>query len=114
MAGELTHFELGAPDAKKAKAFFASLLRWTFERFGDGEQAVIRTPTIRGGLHDGVTTATPVAYFTVDDIDAAVAQVRQLGGHADDPSPEEPGFGRFSTCTDDQGIRFGLHQSSDS
>jgi uncharacterized protein len=113
MTGELTHIELGAPDAKKAQAFFGPLLGWTFERAGGGEQAVIQTPGIRGGLHDGVTTATFTAYFRVDDISEAVAKVRELGGHAEDPSPYELGFGRFSTCTDDQGIPFGLHQPQD-
>ena len=83
------------------------------EPFGGGDQAVIQTPGIPGGLHDGVTTATFTAYFKVDDISQAVTQVRELGGHAEDPSPYEPGFGRFSTCTDDQGIPFGLHQPQD-
>jgi predicted enzyme related to lactoylglutathione lyase len=110
MSGEPTHIELGAPNARKAQAFFGSLFDWTFERYGDGDQAAIRTPTIRGGIHDGVTTRTLTTYFRVDDIDDAVAKVRQLGGSAEDPSPEEPEFGRFSTCTDDQGIPFGLHQ----
>jgi predicted enzyme related to lactoylglutathione lyase len=108
--GEPTHIELGAPDAGKVKTFFGELFHWTFEPFGDGDQAAISTPTIRGGLHDGVTTATLTTYFSVDDIEIAVDRVRQLGGHADDPSPHEPGFGRFSTCTDDQGIPFGLNQ----
>jgi len=110
MSGEPTHIELGAPDARKAQAFFGALFEWRFEPFGDGDQSVIQTPTIRGGIHDGVTNTTLTTYFRVDDIDQAVAKVRQLGGAADDPSAEEPGFGRFSTCTDNQGIPFGLHQ----
>jgi uncharacterized protein len=110
MTGEPTHIELGAPDAKKAKEFFGSLFDWTFEQYGEGDQAAIQTPTIRGGLHDGVPTGTLVTYFRVDDINDAVAKVRQLGGQADGPSPDEPGFGRFSTCTDNQGIPFGLCQ----
>ena len=110
MSGEPTHIELGAPDARKAREFFGSLFDWTFERFGDGDQSAIRTPTIRGGIHDGVTTTTLTTYFRVDDIGVAVTKVRELGGTADDPSPEEPGFGRFSTCTDNQGIPIGLHQ----
>jgi len=110
MTGELTHIELGAPDAKKAKQFFGALFDWTFEPFGDGEQAVVQTPTLRGGLHDGVTSTSLTAYFKVDDIDAAVTRVCELGGHTDGASPEEPGFGRMATCTDDQGIPFGLHQ----
>jgi uncharacterized protein len=110
MTGEPTHIELGAPDAGRAKTFFGTLFGWRFEPFGDGEQATLQTPTIRGGLHDGVTTSTLTTYFQVENIDDAVAKVRELGGHADDASPDEPGFGRFSTCSDDQGIPFGLHQ----
>ncbi|MGC7323044.1 VOC family protein, partial [Mycobacteroides abscessus subsp. massiliense] len=49
-------------------------------------------------------------FFGVADIDAAVMTVRELGGEAEDPGPEEPGFGRFTFCRDDQGVRFGLHQ----
>lgn len=110
MNGAPTHIELGAPDAGKAKTFFGTLLGWTFEPFGDGDQAIIRTPTLRGGLHDGVTTATLTTYFQVDDIEGAVAKVRELGGSGDDPCPPEPGIGRFSTCVDNQGIPFGLHE----
>jgi predicted enzyme related to lactoylglutathione lyase len=112
MTGEITHIELGAPDPAKAKRFFGAIFDWTFEPYGPGEQAAIQTPTIRGGLHDEVGTTSLVAYFKVDDIETAVAKVRELGGHAGDPSPEELGFGRFSTCTDDQGIAFGLHQTT--
>jgi uncharacterized protein len=110
MSGEPTHIELGAPDARRAQEFFGSLFDWTFEPYGAGDQAALQTPTVRGGIHDGVTTTTLTTYFRVDDIGEAVARVRQLGGSAEDPSPYEPGFGRFSTCTDDQGIPFGLHQ----
>jgi len=49
-------------------------------------------------------------FFSAPDIHAAVVAVRKLGGQADDPGPEEPGFGRFTFCRDDQGVRFGLHQ----
>jgi predicted enzyme related to lactoylglutathione lyase len=113
MTGEPSHFELGAPDASQAKEFFGSLFDWKFEQFGEGNGGVIVTPTIRGGLHDGVTTSTLITYFRVDNIGEAVTKVRQLGGHAEDPSPEEPGFGRFSHCADNQGIPFGLHQMPD-
>jgi hypothetical protein len=110
MTGEPIHIELGAPDAKRAQAFFGALFDWKFEPYGDSGLPAIQTPTIRGGLHDGVSTATLVTYFRVDDITEAVAKVRALGGDAEDPSLEQPGFGRFSTCTDDQGIPFGLNQ----
>ena len=34
MTGEVTHIEIGAPDAKKAQVFFGTLLGWAFESFG--------------------------------------------------------------------------------
>jgi predicted enzyme related to lactoylglutathione lyase len=77
---------------------------------GDGDQAWVETPTIRGGLHDEDQERRIDIFFAVPDIAAAVAAVRALGGKADDPGPEEPNFGRFAFCQDDQGVRFGLHQ----
>lgn len=101
-------FEIGVPDAKRAKVFYGQLLGWTFHT--SGEQTWVQTPTIRGGLHDEDTDRRIDVFFAVPDLDAAVAAVRELGGEADDPSPEEPGLGRFAFCRDDQGVRFGLRQ----
>jgi predicted enzyme related to lactoylglutathione lyase len=109
MHGEPSFFEIGVVDAGRAKAFYGRLFAWTFHPMA-GEQAWVETPTIRGGLHDGDPDRRIDVFFTVDDIDSAVAAVRELGGHADEPGPEESGFGRFAFCRDDQGVRFGLHQ----
>ena len=54
-------------------------------------------------------------FFAVDDMDAAVERVRELGGEVDhlDQDGGEEGqaqFGRFELCRDDQGSPFGLHQ----
>jgi predicted enzyme related to lactoylglutathione lyase len=108
MTGEPAFFEIGVPDAKRARAFYSSLFGWTFHTTS-GEQAWIQTPTIHGGLHDEDPERRIDVFFGVPDIDAAVAAVRSLGGQAEDPS-DEPGFGRFAFCRDDQGVRFGLHQ----
>ena len=110
MKGEPSHFEIGVAEATRAKRFFADLLGWEFEAFGQGEAAVVRTPTVRGGLHDGVQQPSITIYFEVEDIDRAVDLVRSLGGKAEQPSPAEPGFGRFAHCEDDQGLRFGLNE----
>ena len=109
MTGELTWFEMGVPDATRAQSFYAALLGWTFESMGEGG-AVIRTAEGRAGLHPRDDARQIVTYFHVDDIEASVQQVRELGGQADDPGPAEEGFGRFVTCRDDQGVAFGLHQ----
>jgi predicted enzyme related to lactoylglutathione lyase len=54
-------------------------------------------------------------FFAVDDIDAAVARVKELGGTVDEVDVEggeesQAQFGRFKLCRDDQGSPFGLHQ----
>lgn len=109
MRGEPSFFEIGVPDAKRAKAFYGELFKWTFHPMG-GDQAWVETPTIRGGLHDEDPAPRIDIFFTVPDIDTAVIAVRALGGQADDARPEEADFGRFAFCQDDQGVRFGLHQ----
>ncbi|KAA8886221.1 VOC family protein [Nocardia colli] len=110
MRGELTFFEIGLPDSARAQIFYSRLFGWEFPPIEDDGQVWIKTPTIKGGLHDQDAEARIAIYFSVDDIDAAVRTVRELGGTAEDPRPEEPGFGRFTACADDQGVQFGLHQ----
>jgi uncharacterized protein len=110
MAGEPSHFELGVPDAARAKAFYGELLGWRFTST-QGENAWIETAGVRGGLHDGDPESNIVVYFSVDDIETAVKRVRELGGSAGDPGPADIG-GRFVACVDDQGVAFGLHQPS--
>lgn len=109
MSGQPSHFELGVPDARRAKAFYSALLGWDFETTV-GENAWIETGGVRGGLHGEDDARTIVVYFAVTDIDEAVRRVRELGGEAEDPGPEGSG-GRFTSCRDDQGVAFGLHQA---
>jgi hypothetical protein len=61
----------------------------------------------------GETKSSPNVYLNVEDIDASVAKVRELGGKADDKSPV-PGHGWFSACTDPQGVAFHVWQGDPS
>jgi predicted enzyme related to lactoylglutathione lyase len=108
MSGEPSYFEVGVPDAARAKAFFGELFGWSFTTT-TGDNAWIETPGVRGGLHDEDEDRNVVVYFRVDDIEAAVRRVRELGGETDDPGHAGTG-GRFVSCRDDQGLAFGLHQ----
>lgn len=112
MHGELTFFEIGVPDSERAQTFFARLFGWQFPPTGEPDQVWVKTPTIMAGLHEQDAEAHIAMYFAVDDIEVAVHSVRELGGTAEDPGPEEPGFGRFAACIDDQGLQFGLHQAA--
>jgi predicted enzyme related to lactoylglutathione lyase len=110
MAGEPSFFEIGVPDAKRARSFYSRVFDWAFHSWPDSDMSWIETPGARGGIHEGDPEHRIEIYFAVPDIEAAIARVRQAGGQADDPRPEAEGFGRFTACRDDQGVRFGLHQ----
>ncbi|MFI1258567.1 VOC family protein [Streptomyces netropsis] len=115
MAGEISFFELGVDDAERARAFYGHLFGWTFEAVSPGGGYAISTPDAPGGLHGADPGASPYLFFKVDDLDTALARVRELGGTAETPESEEDPetvarFGRFTLCRDDQGSPFGLHQ----
>ncbi|MEV7562971.1 VOC family protein [Streptomyces sp. NPDC089795] len=116
MVGEVSFFELGVGDAERARTFFGGLFGWTFgPGSSDGGGFAIRTPNVPGGLHDNDPGARPYLFFEVDDMAAAVEQVRALGGSIDDidlggGAESIARFGRFRLCHDDQGTPFGLHQ----
>jgi uncharacterized protein len=106
VSGEPSHFELGVPDNERGRVFYAALFGWSIN-----ENGWIETGGVRGGLHGDDPETGFVVYFAVDDIDAAVRRVRELGGEAEDPGPAKPGDrGRYTGCRDDQGVAFGLHE----
>ena len=116
MAGKIVHFEIPADDTAQGQAFWGSLFGWTFESYpGPSEYHMTRISDELGGA---VTNMEPGkrglrVYFDVDDINAGVAKVNELGGKAGEPMPV-PTMGWFSTCTDTQGNEFGLWQTDPS
>ena len=117
MAGELAFFEIGVQDPERGRAFYGGLLGWEFEPGPSGEGFVIQAPNMAGGMHGGDPAAAPYLFFAVDDMDAALAKVRELGGGVEEMNVEGDEesvakFGRFRLCKDDQGSPFGLHQAS--
>jgi uncharacterized protein len=109
MNGTISYIELGSENAGATSKFFAGLFDWPFSAMGDAGDGWFDTPTIKAGLHSGDPDRSIVPYFAVADLHEAIAKVRALGGHADEPGPVEPGFGQFCNCRDPQGIKFGLH-----
>ncbi len=101
--------EIGVPEPGPTAAFFTALFGWTAHPMAHGN-ANVTGPGLRAGLHGHDEDRSIVVYFAVPDLDAAVARVRELGGTAADAGPDQPGFGRFSSATDPQGVAFGLHQ----
>ena len=108
-------FELGVADAERARAFYAGVFGWALEPGPSGNGYAIDAGGVAGGLHGGDPEAAPYLFFGVEDLDAAIARVRELGGEVLESEHEgdeasEARFGRFKMCRDDQGSPFGLHQ----
>jgi uncharacterized protein len=115
MAGEVTFFELGVEDVERGRAFYEGLFGWRFETGPSGQGFTIGTANVPGGMHGGDRGAAPYLFFRVDDMEAALRRVRELGGTVDDLDVEGDQesvarFGSFKLCRDDQGSPFGLHQ----
>ena len=105
-----SYIEIGAPNDEPVKKFFGELFDWPYTPMENG--GWFDTGSVRAGVHGGDPIPGIVVYFEVKDIEAAVKRVIALGGQSDEPSPNEPGFGRFANCVDPQGIKFGLRQIS--
>jgi uncharacterized protein len=108
MRGNVSFIELGTSDTELSRPFFERVFGWTFNPMAQGG-GWFQAPSMRVGLH-GEDTPQIYVFFEVPDLEQAMELVRDAGGEADRPAPEEAGFGRFSICRDPQGIRFGLHQ----
>ena len=116
MAGEIVHIEIPADDTAKAQEFWGGLFGWQFQAYpGPFEYHMTRISDQAGAAitnmeegKQGIRT-----YFDVDDINAGVARVRELGGEAGEPGPV-PNMGWFAVCKDPQGNDFGLWQIDES
>jgi predicted enzyme related to lactoylglutathione lyase len=108
MLGEPSYVELGVPDVDAARRFYGSLFGWVPSDVGAGGQ--VETPTLPIGLHGGDAEAHFELFFTIEDLDAAAAQVVRLGGSVLGDTHDSGEFGRWVECRDDQGVRFGLRQ----
>ena len=108
MHGSVSFIELGTSDTERSRPFFERVFGWTFNPMAQGG-GWFQAPSMRVGFH-GEDTPQIYVFFEVPDLELAIGLVREAGGEADSPLPQEPGFGRMAFCRDPQGMRFGLHQ----
>ena len=116
MPGRLVHFEFPSSDTARATEFWRSLFGWEFQSW-DGP--IEYHMTNAGGDPGGAIYPSedagrgPTIYFDVDDINAGVARVREVGGEAEEPGAI-PGVGWYAFCKDTEGNAFALYQSDPS
>jgi predicted enzyme related to lactoylglutathione lyase len=112
MPVELGYFTISVSDVKRAKGFYGRLFGWAFEPAAESESyAHVANTKLPLGLNAGEPADLRSFYFRVDDIAAAIALVRELGGSVDGPHASPSGLG--AACEDDQKTRFSLWQAAE-
>jgi hypothetical protein len=114
-------FELNARDFAAAVNFYTSVFALGTKVMADSDDFRYTTLVADGHEVAGILDASGrlpegvashwVIYWQVDDIDAAVARVRELGGAVHD-GPFDSLFGRIATVADPTGSMFKLRSSS--
>ncbi|MGV0834104.1 VOC family protein [Mycolicibacterium thermoresistibile] len=107
--GELSYVTFQVRDSAAFRDFYGRLLGWEFTpgHVEDGWQIEPVHPM--SGVAGGIENQATVPMWTVDDVDAAVARVRDAGGTVIEEPAQQP-YGRSAQCMDDQGVRFYLGQ----
>lgn len=109
MAAHALLIEFPADDADRARGFWTGLLDAALDARGEGEGAGWQTrepvsgPVV--GVHErgrGPGDSFSLPYFAVDDLDAALERVTELGGTVIHPGA------RWAICKDSEGNPFGL------
>ncbi|WP_170223182.1 VOC family protein [Nonomuraea turkmeniaca] len=107
MSVQLGYYTLSVADLDRAAAFYGTLFGWEFSREHETHLHVTNT-AVPMGLVSAGPSAQPNLYYHVSDIDAAVEQVRKLGGSTGEVFDSTSGRG--CTCTDDQGTQISIWQ----
>ncbi|MET4165514.1 MULTISPECIES: VOC family protein [Gordonia] len=107
--GAMTYLTVLTPDSGRFRAFYGSVLGWTFHggRIDDGWEVDDSRPQV--GLAGGAESSVAVPMWTTEDVVAAVERVRAAGGTVLD-EPNTAPYGISARCTDDQGAEFYLGQ----
>lgn len=109
----VAHYEIAAKDADRAQRFWQGLFGWEFGEsvMPEGEYRMARTGEQSGAAISSMgEPGHPNVYFDVDDIEASLAKVRELGGEAGEKTPV-PTMGWFAHCKDSEGNAFALWQT---
>jgi predicted enzyme related to lactoylglutathione lyase len=125
MSDKVVHFEIPADDLDRARAFYQDAFGWTINAIPElGYNIVETTPTdetnvpaepgaINGGmLRREAPITSPVITIGVDDVNAALQRVEELGGKTEIPKQSVADMGFSAYFTDPEGNVVGLWESA--
>ncbi|MGI8492944.1 MAG: VOC family protein, partial [Acidimicrobiales bacterium] len=109
-------FELYTRDYEATVQFYTDIFGWdahkgdnpefAYTTLGEGEGALAGIMDASGFLPEGVAPHWSV-YFAVEDADATLARVVELGGSVTRPAEDTP-YGRLAVASDPTGAAFKL------
>jgi len=107
--------ELQTRDVEGAKSFYAAVFGWTYQVDEKGYVAVLAGDRVQAGMMQiqpewGEVPPNWGTYFMVDDVNAAVAKVQELGGSIMVPPTPAGELGKFSVVQDPLGAVFSIMQ----
>ena len=121
--GAPTWCELYTRDHDAAVAFYRNVFRWDTKAVGATPEFTYTTQVEGDKVLAGIMDATAflpegvpahwATYFAVDDVDASLEKVVELGGTVVSPAEDTP-YGRLSAATDSTGAYFRLLTLPDS
>jgi predicted enzyme related to lactoylglutathione lyase len=126
MSGRVVHFEIPFDDGDRARNFYREAFGWEITEIPDLHYSMVQTGPanpetgfpveagyVNGGmLHRDSPTDRPVITIDVDDIDAALAKVEELGGMAVVGRQDVGGMGWAAYFKDVEGNLMGLWQAA--
>jgi len=111
--------DYGTTDVEAAKAFYTSVLGWTYtggEPEYGGYLTCLTSDRAAAGIGPQQDPSNPpqwTTYFATDDTDAACARITDAGGTVVFPPMDVGPMGRMAIAVDPQGQSFGLWQAGE-
>lgn len=118
MPGALTMTQLNTSDTGAAASFYTELFGWQIASIDTGEGPSVWSINRADGRLNGAMMDLPpgagapshwLGYFAVDDADATLQQIGELGGQVLVPPMTVPS-GRFAVAQDPQGAFFAVFE----
>jgi len=114
MGNPVVHFEVLGQDPAKLQQFYREAFGWTINTDNTMNYGMV-TPGGEGGINGGIGGleggSDPVGvtfYIQVDDLQAALNRIEQLGGKTLTPPVDVPGGPSIAHFSDPEGHRIGL------
>lgn len=121
MRGAFVWYDLFTKDVNAAKAYYTETIGWgtqewdgpmDYTMFTVGERPLAGLMAMPEGMPAGVPPHW-IGYVAVDDLDASLGQVKELGGQVRTEATEIPGIGRFAMIADPQGAALALFEGGE-